>query len=97
MTGQLNMGSNNIVGSTSNCWITARRIGLGVAANSTYTMDAGTTGNIRCNQVYATKYHAGAGEGQSAMVKVLDSLPSSGPVHRVLEFVNGILVGFHTV
>lgn len=97
MTGQLNMGSNNIVGSTSKCWITARRIGLGVAANSTYTMDAGTTGNIRCNQVYATKYHAGAGEGQSAMVKVLDSLPSSGPVHRVLEFVNGILVGFHTV
>lgn len=95
MTGQLNMGSNNIVGSTSNCWITARRIGLGVAANSTYTMDAGTTGNIRCNQVYATKYHAGAGEGQSAMVKVLDSLPSSGPVYRVLEFVNGILVGFH--
>ena len=60
MTGQLNMGSNNIVGSTSNCWITARRIGLmwPRTVHIRWMLD----NRMRCNQVYVTKYHAGAGE-----------------------------------
>ena len=43
MTGNINMGSADIVGSTSGCYITAERIGLGIAANSSYTVDANTS------------------------------------------------------
>jgi hypothetical protein len=53
MTGDINMGSNNIVGNTTGCYITAERIGLGVAANSSYRVDAGTGGYIRAGKFYA--------------------------------------------
>lgn len=82
MTGDLNMGSNDIVGSTSDCWITARRIGLGVAANSTYTVDA-SSGYIR-----AGRYYAGSSAGVTDNIKFYDS-DSGG--YYTLVFTGGIV------
>ncbi len=82
MTGDLNMGSNDIVGSTSDCWITARRIGLGVSANSTYTVDA-SSGYIR-----AGRYYAGSSAGVTDNIKFYDS-DSGG--YYTLVFTGGIV------
>jgi hypothetical protein len=79
---QLNLGSNDIVGSKSDCWITARRIGLGVSANSTYTMDAGT-GYIR-----GSKYYAGSQGGINMTFKAQDM---SGNYYA-FNIVGGIIV-----
>lgn len=91
MAKQLNMGSNDITlsgditGSTSDTWIQARRIGLGVAPNTTYTMDAGTTGYIR-----AGKYYAGSSGGVSNSYKLQDFNVGG---YYTLTFTGGILTG----
>jgi len=91
MSGNINMGSNDIVGSTTDCEITARRIGLGVAANSTYTLDCGTSNSIRCGAVYANQpYRNGASIGKDiGSMRVYDSL---GSRYVTMSFVGGILV-----
>jgi len=91
MTGNLAMGSNditlsgNITGSTSDTWIQARRVGLGVAPNSNYTVDAGTTGYIR-----AGKYYAGSSGGVSNSYKLQDYNIGG---YYTLTFTGGILTG----
>ena len=57
MSGQLNMGNANIVGGTgsSGTEITCERIGCGIAANSSYTVDANT------NYMRAGRYYARTG------------------------------------
>jgi hypothetical protein len=81
------MGSNNIVGSTTNCWITARRIGLGVAANSTYTVDAGETGYIRCGTLFSyNALRVGSAIGKDTYLRVY-----TGGQYNTYVFVGGIL------
>ncbi len=60
--------TGRIIGSTSNTWITARRIGLGVAANSNYTVDAGS-GYIR-----GGRFYSGSSAGQTRTLRVKNTL-----------------------
>ena len=87
--GRVLLDNANIVGGTSNdgTWITCRRIGCGVAANSTYTVDAGA------NYIRAGKYYSGTDGGLSLNIDVTEHTHLGSEIITKLTFMGGILVG----
>jgi len=79
--------TGRIIGSTSNTWITARRIGLGVAANTNYTVDAGT-GYIR-----GGAYYVGSSAGLTRTLRVKNTLGQDVNAN----FTGGILTSVTTI